>query len=275
MPELPEVETIRRDIEPHVVGRTIRSLRVTERRMVRRSPSPASVEAAATEQQIVALDRRGKFLLFRLSRPGGTTLALHFGMSGTAIYCPDLGVVAEHGGDKHVHIRMELDNDTALLVRDPRMFGEVFISGDIESTLNLGPEPLSKEFSPELFRHKMQSKASIKGALLDQRRIAGLGNIYVDESLFIAGLHPLRKADSLSGDDLKRLHAAVVGVLSQAIESRGSTIGTYKDAHGAEGSMQNSLQIYGREGKCDRCGSEIQRIKVVGRSSFYCAGCQK
>ncbi len=275
MPELPEVETIRRDIEPHTVGRTIRSLRVTERRMVRRSPSPASVETAATGQRIVALDRRGKFLLFRLAEPNGTTLALHFGMSGAAIYCPDLNMAAEHGENRHVHVRMELDNDTALLVRDPRMFGEIFISEDIESTLNLGPEPLSKEFSPELLKQKMQSRASVKGALLDQRRIAGLGNIYVDESLFIAGLHPLRKADSLTGDDLKRLHAAIVGVLSQAIENRGSTIGTYMDAYGEKGSMQDSHQIYGHEGKCGRCGDEIKRIKVAGRSSFYCAGCQK
>lgn len=282
------METIRRDIEPHVIGKTITSLKITEARLVRRSASAEAVTTAVENRQILQLRRRGKYLLFMLDPDTAGTagdpvegnqnspaLVLHLGMSGQIIWlaagAPQVPLPID---DRHVHLRMTLSSGGLLLLRDPRMFGEVFYTADFESTVRLGYEPLADEFTPEMLRRALMSRAPVKSALLNQRRIAGIGNIYADEALFLAGIHPLREAASLSMDEATRLHWSIRTVLNEAITHRGSTIGDYRDAFGAAGSMQSRHQVYGNTENCFRCGTAIKRIKIAGRSTYYCPVCQ-
>lgn len=273
MPELPEVETIRRELEPVLVGRTIARAVVRDERLS--SPvSPDEFSTALTGERVAALERRGKYLLLRLE--SGKTLAIHLRMTGSLRH-------RRAGGDllPHERARLELDDGTELAYRDVRRFGtwRLLGTGELADFLaaRVGPEPLEPEFTPELLRGRLAGRrAPLKSALLDQRTVAGLGNIYVDEVLWRARLHPARPAGSLSKTASARLHAGIREVLEVAIARRGSTLRDYALPSGDTGSMQTEFRVYGRGGEpCERCGTAIAKTRIAGRGTWFCPRCQR
>ncbi len=292
MPELPEVETVRRGLEPAMLGARI--LRVDLRRPDIRFPFPPRFAERLTAQSIVAVARRAKYLLFALD--GGETLIAHLGMSGSfrieaARTVIPGGFRTERSKDpKHDHVVLDLDNGAIVTYNDPRRFGfmDLARSDALESHPRLGglgDEPLAAAFDArrlaELFAG---SRAPLKAALLDQRRIAGLGNIYVCEALFRARLDPSRPANILAnarGGPTRAAAAlarAIHAVLEEAIEAGGSTLRDHRQADGGLGYFQHSFSVYDREGSVcprPRCGGTIARITQSGRSTFYCPVCQQ
>jgi formamidopyrimidine-DNA glycosylase len=294
MPELPEVETIRRQLEPELVGRRIERATVLDERLTRPEP-PKSVERAVSGSHVEAVERRGKYLLVRLDR--GRTLAMHLRMTGNLLLRePDDGVVADLmeteplGGPrlyegspdlKYTRARFELDDGRELVFTDLRRFGQAVVldQGDaLESyfAARLGVEPLSAELTPEkLLELSSGRKAPLKSFLLTQSAVAGIGNIYADEALWRARLHPLSPAGSMKREHAEALVEGIVEALELALEHRGSSIDDYRDARGEKGSMQDEFMVHTREGEaCTRGDGEIQRIVVSGRSTYYCPGCQ-
>jgi len=294
MPELPEVETVRRGLEPVLVGNAF--ARVEQRRPDLRFPLPKRFVERLTGRKVEALDRRAKYLLARLD--DGEVLVMHLGMTGRFAIDHANGAMWEPGRfahqepmvPKHEHIVFHLGDGTAIRYSDVRRFGIMdLIPG---ATLNshalfkgLGVEPLGDAFSPEWLAAKLKGKAtSIKAALLDQRLIAGLGNIYACEALFRAGISPLKLAGSLatkSGKPTKKTEALVDGikaVLTSAIKAGGSSLRDYRHIDGRLGRFQHRFKVYDREGKpCQRkgCGGIVRRIIQGGRSTFYCPTCQR
>ena len=270
MPELPEVETIRRDLLPHVVGRTIAGFRLSPgaSRVIRDVPASAFARRI-TGRRIDDITRRGKYLLFRLdgTRPP-LYLAVHLRMTGSLLY-------RRPGDPPDAYVRavIALDDGSELRYADLRKLGQMWIVESPEEAVGaLGPEPLDAAFTaPRLREASSHRHAPIKAVLLDQRAIAGLGNIYTDEALFAAGIHPLRPADSLSEAEVKRLHRAIRRVLNDALGNRGSSFRDYVDAAGREGTHQLRVKVFRRTGQpCYVCGTEIARIKVGGRSTHFC-----
>ncbi len=292
MPELPEVETVRRGLAPAMVGATI--LKVEQRRPDLRFPLPERFAARLEGRRVEALSRRAKYLLADLE--GGEVLVMHLGMSGRFIV-EDLGGAREPGDfyqeigriAAHDHVVFELSGAARITYNDVRRFGFMDLvprSGLAESRhfKAMGLEPLGNEMSPERLAALFAGRRTqLKAALLDQHLIAGLGNIYVCEALHRAGLNPMRLAgdivrpDGSAGDDLARLHAAIVAVLQEAIEAGGSTLRDFAHADGSLGYFQHRFQAYGREGEaCLRpgCGGTIRRTVQGGRSTFHCVQCQ-
>lgn len=273
MPELPEVETIRRSLEKYVTGRRITEVDVLLPRTIK-IPQVVEFCSRLRGQEIMRLERRGKYLmLFLLS---GDVLLLHLRMTGRFYRC-----AADTPPGKHVRVIFHLDDSGRLFFEDVRTFGEIHLLGTKElekfpAFLRMGPEPLSKDFQPCYLRVALQkSSQCIKGFLLDQRKVAGLGNIYVDEALFFAGIHPLRRAHSLNHDAVFRLHQAVNKVIAEGIEDGGTTFRDYVDGEGKEGFHQKKLRVYHREGEpCLVCGTEIEKIRVAGRGTRFCPHCQ-
>jgi formamidopyrimidine-DNA glycosylase len=295
MPELPEVETIRRQLEPEIIGRRIASAEILDERLTRPEP-PESVERSVAGRRVETVERRGKYLLIQLD--GGRTLALHLRMTGNLLLRePDREVVADLmevqplGGPrlyesaaelKHVRARFELDDGRELVFTDVRRFGQAVVldEGDaLESffAARLGVEPLSAELTPErLLELAAGRKAPLKSFLLTQSAVAGIGNIYADEALWRAELHPLSPAGSMRLEHCERLVEGIVEALEFALQHRGSSIDDYRDARGERGSMQDEFQVHTREGEpCLRDGTEIQRIVVSGRSTYFCPECQQ
>jgi formamidopyrimidine-DNA glycosylase len=281
MPELPEVETIRRDLRARILGKTIAGVDFSPDpkgcRLLRRYPSPEVFARRCRRRRIVDLMRRGKYLLFSLD--SGDILIVHLGMSGRL-------VLAKTGDplSPHVRSRIRLSGGVSLRYSDPRKFGEFYLFSRVrgETAVNpflLGPEPLEKDFNPERLRSILgKSRAPIKAVLLDQKAMAGLGNIYTDEALFRAALHPRRPGAAVSARETKRLHRAIRRVLVEAIRARGTTAedGGYRDAQGHPGSFQFRLRVYQRKGKpCPRCRTPIATAKVGGRTAHYCPRCQR
>lgn len=274
MPELPEVETVVRTLRPRIVGRTIGEVRLLWKPLLRRG-SVRDLKALEGKR-IAGVGRRGKMAVVDIE--GGGRLVFHLKMTGQL-------VVGEPGpaADKHLRLVVAFrDGRSELRFRDIRKFGFMLCLGPDErgesacrELASLGPEPL--ETGKEAFRRLFEGrKARIKAMLLDQETIAGIGNIYADESLFAAGVHPATKAADLGAADLDRLHAAVRRILKMSIEAGGSTIRNYVDGDGRSGGYQRRHKVYGREGEpCPRCGTKIARIRVAGRSSFFCPRCQK
>lgn len=272
MPELPEVENIRRQLREEVAGRRILSCRVLLSRLVVH-PSPRTYEKAAAGCRVVDVGRRGKYLLFSLDN--NLQLVIHLGMSGSLILAAP--------GDPHpphTHIRYLLDDGRNLLYVDPRTFGETALvpAGDwraLPGLQRMGPEPLDSSFTVETLSSVLRGKGKIKAVLLDQSRLAGIGNIYADEILHRAGIHPCRPACSLDEEERTVLHRRIREVLEEALEKMGSSTSNYVDTRGERGSFQQCHRVYRRLGlPCPRCGTPVERRRVAGRSSYYCPACQ-
>lgn len=271
MPELPEVETIARTLAPAVVGRRIAGIELIYRPLLRRESLKAL--AAVTGQRVLGVRRRGKMLL--ISCEGGRTLVFHLKMTGQFLFA-----APSDPPDKHTRLTVRFDDGrNELRFRDVRKFGFLLcLEGDPESACGelsvLGPEPLEMAL-PEFAAILKAHRGRIKSILLDQRRIAGIGNIYADEMLFEARIHPERPASSLRADGVERLYKAMQNVLSRAIAAKGSTLRDFRDAEGNEGSFQESHKVYGRTGEpCVSCGRPIRVKRIGGRSSHFCPSCQ-
>jgi len=273
VPELPEVETIRRELEPLVAGRTIEQVVITDTRLVQPA-SPSDFEAALAGERIGALERHGKYLLLRFE--SGRTLATHLRMTGSFRYLEGGSPV-----DPYRRARLELDDGSRLDYRDVRRFGtwRLLEAGELESFLaaRVGPEPLEPEFTTELLRERLDGRrAPLKAAVLDQKTVAGLGNIYADEALWRARLHPATPAGSLSRRAIVRLHQAVRETLALGIARQGATLRDYTLPDGERGTMQDEFVVYGRDGEpCARCGARIAKIRVGGRGTWFCPRCQR
>jgi formamidopyrimidine-DNA glycosylase len=295
MPELPEVETIRRQLEPELVGRVIEHATVLDERLTRPEP-PKSVERALEGRRVEAVARRGKYLLIKLD--GGRTLAMHLRMTGNLLLRePNEGAVADLmeveplGGPrlyegspelKYTRARFELDDGREVVFTDLRRFGQAVVldQGDaLESyfAARLGVEPLSAELTPERLLELASGRtAPLKSFLLTQSAVAGIGNIYADEALWRARLHPLSPAGSLKAEHAEELVDGITDALEFALQHRGSSIDDYRDARGERGTMQEEFLVHTREGeRCMRGDGVIRRIVVSGRSTYFCPACQR
>jgi formamidopyrimidine-DNA glycosylase len=287
MPELPEVETVCRQLEPEIEGRRIERLEVLDERWSRPVPGK-QMGRAVSGSTIEGLGRRGKYLLLALD--GERTLVMHLRMTGNLILVegeemldPSEGRRLYEGerstSARHLRARFVLDDGRELWFTDPRRFGEAFLienAGLEERFARLGVEPLSEEFTPEaLGAMAARRTAPLKSFLLDQSGVAGVGNIYADEALHRARLHPLSPAGSMKPEHLEALRDGVVAALEAGIDGGGASIDDYRDARGEKGRMQEEFLVHTREGQeCLRCGGEIARIVVAGRSTYYCPDCQ-
>jgi formamidopyrimidine-DNA glycosylase len=281
VPELPEVETIRRQLEPEIRGRRIEALRVLDPRWCR-PHDPGPLEAGCAGRTIESVGRRGKYLLLGLD--DGSTLLMHLRMTGNIVLDRRrLGgerIDDASADDAYLRAELELDDGISIRFTDPRRFGhaELLAPGESEPyfAARLGVEPLSGELTAELIgRIAAGRTVPLKSFLLDQKRIAGIGNIYADEALHRAGLHPLSPAGAMRAEHWEELRTAIVATLEQGIRNGGSSIDDYRDARGEQGSMQDEFLVHTREGEpCPRCGERISRIVVSGRSTYYCAACQ-
>ncbi len=276
MPELPEIETIRRGLVETVLDRPI--LSVAARGKVVKDGS-AAFGAALEGRRFTGLERRGKMLIFSLSRKRSDRTAHYLlarlGMTGRLLYAGK----GETEGGKHCFMVIRF-RGASLSYCDPRQFGSLRVvdAAGLERRLQeFGPEPLDKKFTPGVLRRVLAgSRTSIKALLLDQKRIAGIGNIYADEVLFASGVDPRRRADSLTRAEADRLHGNIKRILRRAIVERGTTVSDYVDAAGRRGGYQRFLRVYGRAGKeCPVCGGTVQRLQVAGRGTHYCPKCQK
>jgi len=270
LPELPEVETIARELRACLVGRTITGTEVRWARSIA-TPSPAEFEQQTIGRTVQAVGRRGKFLLLHLS--GEATLLVHLRMSGQLLLEPR---VSPPG--KHARVVIALDDGSALHFQDQRKFGRMWLVRDPRVVLGgLGPEPLADDFTPDVFTRLIgRRRGMLKPLLLNQSFLAGLGNIYADETLFRARLHPRRKANSLNEAEIARLYHAIRQVLSEAVANQGTTFdGVYRRVDGDSGGFQESLLVYGRAGEpCRECGTLVERIVMGGRGTHFCPHCQ-
>lgn len=272
MPELPEVETVVRDLRPRLVGRRLVTIEVGRKRL-RKRWHPAW-NALVLDQQIESVQRRGKWIIVALH--GGVCLLVHLGMTGQFLVVP-----AEQQRESHTHLIFGLDSSgEELRFRDIRRFGSATVwptRADLERYFlesGLGPEPF--DVSRSVWRSTLRgTHRCLKAVLLDQRVVAGVGNIYADESLFQAQLPPTRLADSLTGPEADRLRRAIITVLQRAIDRRGSSIRNYVGGSGLKGQYQEEFRAYGRTGQpCPRCAAPIALLRLAGRATHYCARCQ-
>jgi formamidopyrimidine-DNA glycosylase len=272
VPELPEVETVRRQLVPVLEGRRLDRVEISDGRLTR-PLDPVVVAAELTGERVARLERRGKYLIVRFE--SGRSLLIHLRMTGS------FRQTADGRDDPHARAVVRLDDGSDVVYRDVRRFGTwlALEPGELEPYLDarLGEEPLAPEFTPEALATRLEKrKAPIKAALLDQRTVAGVGNIYADEALWHAELHPLREAGGLTRAESERLHEAVRAVLELGIERQGATLRDYRQPDGSAGSMQHEFKVYGRAGEpCDRCGTPIDKIRVAGRGTWYCPRCQQ
>ncbi|WP_170420959.1 bifunctional DNA-formamidopyrimidine glycosylase/DNA-(apurinic or apyrimidinic site) lyase [Ruegeria arenilitoris] len=283
MPELPEVETVRRGLAPAMEGVVIE--RADVNRPDLRWPFPERMAARLTGQRVERLRRRSKYILADLS--GGETLLIHLGMSGRMTVSGDpLGQFVHHHPmpQKHDHVVFHMANGARITFNDPRRFGAMDLMPTATAEQHkllavLGPEPLGNDFNETYLIEAFRGRASpVKAALLDQRIVAGLGNIYVCEALYRARVSPRRKAGQISAGRVEALVPVIRTVLAEAIEAGGSSLRDFRQADGELGYFQHSFDVYGREGqpcRTEGCGAEIRRITQSGRSTFYCAQCQR
>jgi len=272
MPELPEVETIRRQLRKSVTGKRIEAVRLSG--LPLRRPVEPDFAARLSGRTIRRIFRRGKYLLVEVE-PRGYWL-IHLGMSGRIFYHPQAGALA-----RHIHAAIRFSDGTELCYCDPRRFGlleihDVRRAQEIPAVRRLGADPLSPGFDAGFLRPLLQnSRREIKSFLLDQHRIAGLGNIYACEALHIARVHPRRRCNTLTPEESARLARAIRSVLETAVCHRGTSFSDFVDSGGQKGDHQNHLRVYQRKGrKCRRCGALVERIAHGNRSSFFCPRCQ-
>jgi len=263
MPELPEVETIKNELGPYVVGRKITGVTLLWEGMVRH-PSAEELRSRLPGQRITGLSRRGKYLVFSLD--SGDLMIIHLKMSGTLWLKPP---------DRFTRAVIHLDGSD-IFFRDPRKFGSIWLVGDAGILDKLGPEPLGPDFTPDVFARRLAGRsAPIKAVLLDQTLLAGVGNMYADEALFAAKIHPLRPASSLSPEETTRLYGAIRQVLLSGISHKGASTETFFRPDGTRGSAHLQFQVAHRGGKpCPVCGTPIQRLAVRNRGTYFCPKCQ-
>lgn len=274
MPELPEAETIARDLDRRIAGAVLRGARVTRPDILAPRLTPRRLADAVRGHSIERVGRRGKNIVIELS--GGLRVLVNLGMTGRLV--PSTAPAAAEL--RHVAARFQLENGGAVLYDDARRFGRIdLLDADAwaRRTAELGAEPLSDEFTDErLFQLTRRSKTPLRNWLLDQTRIAGVGNIYANEALFRAYVRPTRRARRLTRKEAAALRDAIRDVLTEAIEARGTTFSAYRDGNGDEGAFQPRLRVYGREGEpCRRCRTPIRRVVISNRSAFYCPRCQR
>ncbi len=269
MPELPEVETTRRGLQPHLEQRRIQRISIRQPRL--RWPVPETIQDHRG-RRIERLERRGKYLIFRLEDED--YWLWHLGMSGSLRLLP-----ASEAAARHEHVQIDLDDGQSLRYRDPRRFGALLTGrGDPlahELLHRLGPEPLGDAFDADYLQARCRRRSSaIKQVIMDSRVVVGVGNIYACESLFLAGIHPGTRASRIGRERIERLTRAIRQVLAEAIEQGGTTLRDFTRSDGQPGYFAQQLNVYGRQGPCPRCGRALRRIVQAQRSTYYCPGCQ-
>ena len=273
MPEMPEVEQVRKTLTPHIQGKTITNVEIYLERLIQH-PTPEVFVKGLVGKTILEVGRRGKYLVLKTA--ANQKLIVHLRMTGALIAQP-----SDKAEPKYAKIKFTLTDNTTLWFTDIRTFGTLYLVTDddiyIDGYESLGPEPLSAGFNKEyLAPLAAKSRKPIKTFILDQKNIAGLGNIYADECLALAEILPLRLANTLSEQEIARLCTAVNEVIAQGIKNRGTTFRDYKDGEGNKGDNQNHLLVYSRAGKpCRKCGTILVQTKIGGRGSVYCPVCQK
>jgi formamidopyrimidine-DNA glycosylase len=275
LPELPEVETIRARLEPRLTGRTFERVVIADPRLTRPEP-PERVAAELEGEQVRSVSRRGKYLIVEFE--SGRHLLIHLRMTGSVQHPASRGFEA----DPHRRAVVRLDDGSDVAYRDVRRFGtwELLEPGDLDeyfAARRLGGEPLGREFTVGALEAVFAGRrAPVKAALLDQRAAAGVGNIYADEALWQARIHPLRPAGSLTREELAALRKGVRQALEMGIARQGATLRDYSDPDGVRGRMQDKFRVYGRVGQpCDRCGTPIEKIRAGGRGTWFCPNCQQ
>ena len=275
MPELPEVESVRRRLVPVLKGRRFERVEIADARLTRPF-DPAAVARELEGERVVTVDRRGKYLIVRFE--SGRALLVHLRMTGSFRLRSRAEVALPDDAYRRAVVRLDDGSDAAY--RDVRRFGTWLLlePGELQPYLEarVGPEPLDPEFTAKHLAVRLEKRrAPVKAVILDQRTLAGVGNIYADEALWRARIHPLREARSLEPREVRRLRAAIRDVLLLGIERQGSTLRDYALPDGEAGGMQHEFKVYGRLGEpCDRCGTPIERIVVGGRGTWYCPRCQ-
>jgi formamidopyrimidine-DNA glycosylase len=273
MPELPEVETVRAALAPVLTGRTLDAVDISDTRLVR-PYEPRAVADELEGERVAAVERRGKYLIFQFE--SGRSLLIHLRMTGSLRHVAN----GEPADDPYRRAVVKLDDGSDVTYRDVRRFGTWLLlePGELEPYLatRLGAEPFSGDFTPKRFAARLASRrAPIKAALLDQRTLAGMGNIYVDEALWRARIHPLTPAGDLAPEEVRRLRTAVRRALEMGIARQGASLRDYAKPDGGRGRMQDEFKVYGRAGEpCDRCGTPIEKTRVAGRGTWYCPHCQ-
>ena len=273
MPELPEVETIRTGLEPHLTGRRFERVEISDWRLTR-PHDPREVAAELKDETVAAVERRGKYLIVRFET--GRVLLVHLRMTGSLLHAPREAVA----DDPYVRAVVRLDNGSDVAYRDVRRFGTWLLlePGELEPYLaeRIGKEPLGAGFTARSLTHRLARRtAPLKAVVLDQRVFAGVGNIYADEALWWARLHPLRPANTLSTEELEALVRGIRRALRLGIARQGATLRDYRNANGQAGEMQAEFRVYGREGQpCQRCGHPIEKTRAGGRGTWFCPNCQ-
>jgi formamidopyrimidine-DNA glycosylase len=274
LPELPEVETVVSDLRPHLSGRTITDVQVSNPAIVRH-PNPTAFAAALRGRLIESLGRRGKYILFRLDED--ELLIVHLGMTGQLRL-----IDPAEPRPAHTHAVFALDGDRELRYRDVRRFGRLLLGRESELVAlgrlpRLGPEPIEDAFTArDLYLRLRGRTAPVKALLLDQKVVAGVGNIYADESCFLARVRPDRPGGGLSRPAVTRLHRSLRDSLLAGIANRGSSVNDYVDAWGRQGRQQEELRVYGRAGRpCPACGRPLESVRIAGRTTVFCRRCQR
>jgi formamidopyrimidine-DNA glycosylase len=273
MPELPEVESVRRRLAPVLEGRKLERVEILDARLTRPF-DPGEVARELEGERVGAVDRRGKYLIVRFE--SGRSLLVHLRMTGSL----RSGPAGSLPDDPYRRAVVRLDDRADVAYRDVRRFGTWLLlePGELEPYLDarVGPEPLGRSFTTSEFGTRLARRAApVKAVILDQRTVAGVGNIYADEALWRAGIHPLREARSLDATEVAALHKAIRDVLKLGIKRQGATLRDYALPDGGPGGMQHEFKVYGRAGEpCERCGTPIERIVVGGRGTWYCPHCQ-
>jgi formamidopyrimidine-DNA glycosylase len=273
MPELPEVETVRRRLAPLVEGRRFDEVEITDARLTR-PHDPVDVARELAGERVTLADRRGKYLILRFE--SGRALVIHLRMTGSVLH----QARSELADDPHRHALVRLDDGTDLLYRDVRRFGTWLLleppEVDAYIDARVGREPLVRAYQAKHLAAELAGRrAPIKAAILDQRTVAGVGNIYADEALWRARIHPLTPAAALDAEEVKALHRGIRQALQLGLRRQGSTLRDYRLPDGGSGSAQHEFKVYGRGGEpCERCGTPIDKIRVAGRGTWYCPTCQ-
>jgi formamidopyrimidine-DNA glycosylase len=276
VPELPEVETVRRRLAPVVEGRRLERVEIADPRLTRPA-DPVEVARELEGERVAVVDRRGKYLIVRFE--SGRALLIHLRMTGTVLL--NDGRHLAEGEDPHRRAVITLDDGSDVTYRDVRRFGTWLLlePDEVEAYVDarVGREPLGDAYKAKHLAEKLERrKAPIKAAILDQTTVAGVGNIYADEALWRARVHPLSPAHTLDAEQVKAVHRGIRDALRMGIRRQGSTLRDYRLPDGGEGGMQHEFKVYGRGGEpCERCGTPIDKIRVAGRGTWYCPSCQR